>query len=164
MSNTRVDFAPGGQAVIEGVLMRSPTAIAVAVRRPDGSIIIDKKAYKAITARIRFFGLPFIRGMVGIVEMMIIGFKALNFSATVFTEIDSPVKQKKSGIIENVFFGISILFAFTLSLFLFKFVPLAITTFLSNNFPFVKDNFFIFNSIDGILKMSIFIGYISLLY
>lgn len=164
MSQTKVDFAPGGQAVIEGVLMRSPTAIAIAVRRPNGEIVVDKKPYKSITERIKVLRLPFVRGIVGIGEMMIIGFKALNFSATVFSEIDSPVEQKKTGILDNVLFGFSILFAFALSLFLFKFVPLAVTTFLSDNFAFIKDNFIVFNFIDGMLKMSIFIGYIGLLY
>ncbi|MEK7544737.1 MAG: DUF1385 domain-containing protein [Patescibacteria group bacterium] len=171
---SKVDFAPGGQAVIEGVLMRSPGFVAVAVRNQSGEIIIDRRPYTSITERIRFLGLPFIRGVVGIGEMMIIGFRALNFSANIFSEvagIGAEVQEKnqvtqevkKETWLEKVFFGVSILVALSVSLFLFKFVPLAITTFLGSQFPFVKDHNLLFNLIDGVLKMGIFIGYIALL-
>lgn len=170
----KIDFAPGGQAVIEGVLMRSPRFVAVAVRKQNGEIIIDKRPYIAITEKIKFLGLPFIRGVVGIGEMMIIGFKALNFSATIFAEMDGPaattiISEKKSGaiqqkILETFFFFLSIAVAFSISLFLFKFVPLATVTFLSEKIPFIQNNNFVFNLIDGILKTGIFLGYISALY
>lgn len=171
MSSEKIDFAPGGQAVIEGVLMRSPWSIAVAVRKPNGEIVIDKRPFQSITQRIKILGLPFIRGVIGIGEMMIIGFKALNFSATIFAEMDGPGKEltekkekEKLKPLDMVFFGLSMVFALGLSLFLFKFVPLAIATFLSKTFPFIENNFVIFNLIDGILKMGIFIGYIGILY
>lgn len=171
---SKVDFAPGGQAVIEGVLMRSPGFVAVAVRNQNGEIIIDRRPYISITERIKFLGLPFIRGVVGIGEMMIIGFRALNFSANIFAEvagIGAEVQEKnqiaqevkKETWLEQAFFAISIIVALGMSLFLFKFVPLAITTFLGSQFPFVKDHNLLFNLIDGVLKMSIFIGYIALL-
>lgn len=167
MSQTKIDFAPGGQAVIEGVLMRSPTHIAVAVRKQNGEIVIDRKAYRSLTERIKPLGLPFVRGIVGIGEMMIIGFKALNFSATIFTEIDPPVAKEStktpSKFIESVFFVLSIFFALGMSLFLFKFIPFTIATFFSNQFEFVKENFIVFNLIDGFLKLGIFVGYIALL-
>lgn len=169
MSQTKIDFAPGGQAVIEGVLMRSPWAIAVAVRRPNGEIVVDRKPYKSLMERIKIFGIPFIRGIVGIGEMMVIGFKALNFSATILTEISDhgeAIKKKKTktaNLSETLMFSFSILFALGMSLFLFKFVPLGIATFLSKNFEIIKNNYILFNLIDGILKMGIFVGYIAIL-
>lgn len=171
MSQTKIDFAPGGQAVIEGVLMRSPWAIAVAVRRPNGEIVVEKIPYTSLMQRIKILGIPFIRGIVGIGEMMVIGFKALNFSATIFTEMDGSgstvaakkEKKKTSNLMETLVFCLSIVFAFGMSLFLFKFVPLGITTFLSKNFEIIKNNYILFNLIDGILKMGIFVGYIAIL-
>lgn len=171
---SKVDFAPGGQAVIEGVLMRSPGFVAVAVRRQNGEIVIDRRPYTSITEKIKFLGLPFIRGVVGIGEMMVIGFRALNFSANIFAEVEgigAQVQEKnqlaqatqKETWSEKVFFGASIIIALAFSLFLFKFVPLAITTFIGSQFPFIQEHNSLFNLIDGILKMSIFIGYIALL-
>lgn len=161
-----IDFAPGGQAVLEGVLMRSPNYIAVAVRNPQGKIVFDKKAYKPWGKYFKILALPLVRGMIGICEMMIIGFKALNFSSEVFMrdeEIPENAPKKETTAADSVFFAISLIFAFATSIFLFKFVPLFVTTKLQNIFPIVKDNYFIFNFIDGIIKLSIFVGYLSLM-
>ena len=160
-----IDFAPGGQAVLEGVLMRSPNYIAVAVRNPQGKIVFEKKAYKSWGKYFKVLALPLVRGMVGICEMMIIGFKALNFSSEVFMQDeestqDTPTEKTAA---DGIFFAISLIFAFSISIFLFKFVPLWITTQLQNIFPVIKSNYLIFNLIDGILKLSIFVGYLSLM-
>ena len=75
-------FLPiGGQAVIEGVMMRSPSRVAVAVRRPGGALAFDERPFASITRRVRGLGLPVVRGAVGLVETMMIGIAALNFSA-----------------------------------------------------------------------------------
>ena len=72
----------GGQAVIEGVLMRSPYGYAIAIRRPhNNEIVVQSRPYIAITRRIKLLGLPFVRGVVTLFEMLIIGIRALNFSA-----------------------------------------------------------------------------------
>ena len=62
-----IDFAVGGQAVIEGVMMRSPHYVTVAVRKQNGTIKIKGEDFESITAKIKFFGLPLIRGVVKIV-------------------------------------------------------------------------------------------------
>ncbi|MCX6733604.1 MAG: DUF1385 domain-containing protein [Candidatus Peregrinibacteria bacterium] len=161
-----IDFAPGGQAVLEGVLMRSPNYIAVAVRNPQGKIVFDKKAYKPWGKYFKFLALPLVRGMIGICEMMIIGFKALNFSSEVFMQeeelpVDAPKKETTAT--DSVLFAFSLIFAFAMSIFLFKFVPLFITTQLQNFFPIVKNNYLVFNLIDGVIKLGLFVGYLALM-
>ena len=85
----------GGQAVIEGVMMRSPGGYAIAVRKPDNSIVIEKKRFVPLSKRYKFYGLPIIRGAVTLIEMLAIGIKALNYSANESMEEDKK-KEKKS--------------------------------------------------------------------
>jgi uncharacterized protein YqhQ len=73
----------GGQAVIEGVLMRSPRRLAVAVRAPDGTIVVDNREFLSYSRRHKLLGLPVIRGAASLVESLAIGIKALNFSMSV---------------------------------------------------------------------------------
>jgi uncharacterized protein YqhQ len=73
----------GGQAVIEGVLMRSPRRMAVAVRAPDGSIVVENQAFLAYSRRLKILSLPVLRGAVSLFESLAIGIKALNFSMSV---------------------------------------------------------------------------------
>jgi len=74
-------FQVGGQAVIEGVMMRSPKSFTVAVRKSDGQIVIKKQPYIALTERFRFLKIPIIRGAVVLIESLYLGIKALSFSA-----------------------------------------------------------------------------------
>lgn len=159
----KFDFAVGGQAVIEGVMMRSPAFVTVSVRNEKGEIKSKDDPYLSITKRLKLLGLPFVRGVVGLFEMMFIGIKALNFSANVMVgEEDDADKSKKQKIIEGVMLGSSFIFAIALSLFLFKFVPLWITDFLSSVYEPIK-NSFLYNLIDGVLKTSFFILYIVII-
>lgn len=161
-----IDFAPGGQAVLEGVLMRSPNYIAVAVRNPKGEVVFSKQPFTSFTKRLKFLAFPLIRGMVGICEMMAVGFKALNFSSAIFAQEepkDIEEKEGKKTVLDSVFFVLSLVFAFGISIFLFKFLPLLITTQLERFIPAVQNNYFLFNLIDGVIKMGIFIGYLALM-
>ena len=83
----------GGQAVIEGVMMRSPTGYCIAVRKMDKSIKLKCVPYKPITKRIRILGLPFFRGVITLFEMLVIGLKGLDFSVNEW-EGDRPQKKK----------------------------------------------------------------------
>jgi len=75
-------FLPlGGQAVIEGVMMRSPSRVAVAVRRPDGSLAFLERSFESVTRRMKLLGLPVVRGAVSLFETLSLGITALNFSA-----------------------------------------------------------------------------------
>jgi uncharacterized protein YqhQ len=83
-------FLPvGGQAVIEGVMMRSPSRVAIAVRRPDGSIVFKERPFVSVTRRFKVLGLPVVRGAVSLFETLSLGITALNFSADEATR-DEP--------------------------------------------------------------------------
>lgn len=165
----KIDFAVGGQAVIEGVMMRSPNTIVVAVRKADGSIKTNDRFYRTLTQRFKILNIPFLRGIINLFEMMGVGMGAINFSANEFaetpeTKLSEKQKESLGYKIFNIFlFLLSFLFAIALTILLFKFLPLWIATFLEGKYEFIKNNYIIFNLIDGILKISIFVLYIFIL-
>lgn len=154
----------GGQAVIEGVLMRTPEEYAVAVRQPNGKIVVKKEKYVSITKKNKFLGFPFIRGVVVLLETLILGYKALAFSANKsFEETEtekSSTKKKKPQEIGALELGITIALSIIFALVLFKFLPLLIATLLKNN---LGGNNLLFNLIDGIAKLTILILYLLII-
>lgn len=164
-NESKFDFAVGGQAVIEGVMMRSNEFITVAVRKEDGRIKVKDDPYKSISKKIKFLGFPLIRGIVGLGEMMMIGMKSLNYSANQMIEEsgqEDVEKTKGQKIGEGIIFAFSFLFAISLSLFLFKFLPLWITEWVSSIYTPLRSSI-LYNMLDGVLKTSFFILYILLL-
>ncbi|NQU41703.1 DUF1385 domain-containing protein [bacterium] len=87
---TPADFAMGGQAVLEGVMMRGPKAYAVAVRRPQGNIQVLTRHFWPVTKRKKYLQLPILRGAVSLVEMLLLGYKSLDYSANV---VDQATKE-----------------------------------------------------------------------
>lgn len=161
----KIDFAVGGQAVIEGVMMRSPNFIAVAVRKKNKSIKVKNYPFCSLTAKIRLLKIPIVRGIVNLFEMMAMGMRALNFSANEYaddfeTEEEKTEEKKKNPTFEIVVAIFSFVISFAIAIFLFKFVPLAITEWLRSVFPFIAKHYIIFNLIDGLIRILIFIGYI----
>jgi uncharacterized protein YqhQ len=167
----KIDFAVGGQAVIEGVMMRSPNSIVISVRKQNGTIKTQERMYRTLTQRIRALNIPLVRGVINLFEMMVVGTKAINFSANEFvdetSEEETPQHEKKKSItlkiIEALTFALSLVMALALSIFLFKFLPLYITTALEARSQTIADNWILFNIIDGILKTTFFIAYIFIL-
>ncbi|MBD3270075.1 DUF1385 domain-containing protein [Candidatus Peregrinibacteria bacterium] len=161
----KIDFAVGGQAVIEGVMMRSPNYTVVSVRKESGEIVEDKNFYQNISTRVKLLALPLVRGVINMFEMMYIGTKALTFSSKqAMEDLESENEKKaKSEKAENIGLIFSIIFSLIFSIFLFKFVPLWLTQIISNSSSIVEQNYVLFNFIDGIIKTAIFIGYIALL-
>lgn len=169
----------GGQALIEGVMIRAPHRISIAVRNPSGAIIEKNEPFISLTQRVKIFGLPFIRGMVNLIEMMVLGMRALNFSAEHAIEETLEDKKEKPSEKEAIketaketkakktfaclAFGISILLSLALGIFLFKFIPLFLTENLRKVFPLLRDSAFFFNLVDGLLRIGIFFLYILLL-
>jgi uncharacterized protein YqhQ len=152
-------IAAGGQAVIEGVMMRSPKQIAIAVRTTNGRITVKKQPVKSLADKIRIFKLPFLRGILSLFEMLAIGMRALIYSANEAIEED---EEELSFI--HVF--ISILLAIGFGLFLFKFFPLLITEFLNTKIKAISSHYWLFNLVDGLLKiflLGVYIGIISLM-
>lgn len=170
----KIDFAIGGQALIEGVMMRSPNFISIALRRPNKRIKYKNYPFRSLIKKIKWLDVPIVRGMINLVEMMVWGIKTLNYSAAVYVEDETaklndkkakPKKQNKSlQIILGIIYGLlTLAFSLALALFLFKFLPLWITTFFSTKIQIVSDQQIIFNLIDGVIKMSFFILYVFLI-
>lgn len=91
----------GGQAVIEGIMMRGPKESAIAVRKPDGEIIVEKKPINSFIAKYKINKIPFIRGVFAFVESLVEGTKALMFSAEFFDIEEDETKQKKEQMSEE---------------------------------------------------------------
>ena len=128
MAEKRVDI--GGQAVLEGVMMRSPEYVALAVRRPDGSIVVKRDPYVSPAKKHKWMGLPFIRGAVSMVTMLGTGMKTLEESVKMGgQEEEQPTKfelwlaQKLGKGVDKVVMGIAIAMALVMSLGLFVFLP-----------------------------------------
>ncbi|MBD3331143.1 DUF1385 domain-containing protein [Candidatus Peregrinibacteria bacterium] len=149
-------------------MMRSPNNITIAVRKPNGETTVKKNKYQTLTQRYKMLNIPILRGVINLFEMMYIGTKAINFSASVALDETPEEEEKKkpstfSKIAEGLMFALSFILALMLSIFLFKFIPLWSTTYLEGNIGLIKENYIIFNLIDGILKMLIFLAYIFVL-
>ena len=150
----------GGQAVIEGVMMRSPDRVAVAVRRPDGKIVLKNDPYVSYTKRHKIWNLPVIRGAVVLIESMVLGVKALTFSGDVAVEAekkeDAPNEEqkKKKSKGNSLWLGLTVLFSFAVGLLLFFYLPLVLTDLLG-----VK-NGIMFNLVDGAFRLIIFLLYL----
>lgn len=147
----------GGQAVLEGVMMRSPRAFAVAVRRPDGGISLLGEELAAWTARWRFLRLPFVRGAVTLVQSLALGIRALNFSS----EEAYPEEHKPAG--ENRkspwTVPLTLIMALALAAGLFFLLPLGLTELVRHFFPGLGEGL-AFNATDGLFRAAIFFAYL----
>jgi uncharacterized protein YqhQ len=164
----------GGQAVIEGVMMRSPNAFVVAVRKPDGSIRLRRDQWFGLSQKLNFLRKPFFRGIVTLVEAMANGVVSLNYSANIAMDEEEKekalkkgktleeyeaAKKKKEKIDIQTFLTIGTSFLFGMGLFVF--VPHAATAGLDSAFNLNWDlDGFNFHFVDGIIKACIFILYI----
>ena len=137
----------GGQAVIEGVMMRNGDNVAVAVLDPEGKIILKKERYNFLNLKI-----PFIRGMVSLVEVLYVGLKTLNYSSNI--AVGGTEEKKKIGVFSMIF---STLFALVFAIGLFKFLPLGAASLIDNYFGISN---VIFNLIDGFVKIGLFVIYV----
>ncbi len=150
----------GGQAVIEGVMMRGPEHLATAIRRKDGSIEVWKKPFVTVTSKVKFYGLPIIRGFVSLIEMMIIGLETLSFSAKRF-ELDLTEDEKskpKSARREKAEEYITFIVAFGLAFLLFGLLPYKISDWLNLS----KKDFY-FNLFAGAVRIIFFVLYVFLI-
>ncbi|MBX4266172.1 DUF1385 domain-containing protein [Clostridium estertheticum] len=155
----------GGQAVIEGVMMRGLVGIATAVRTEQGEIVVEKKSYTSYTKKNKLVGLPIVRGFISLIESLIIGIKTLNYSASFFEEEGEPSKLDKC--IQKLFkeksndvvMGISLVISLALSVGLFFIVP----TFVANLFSKLGTNTMGMNIVEGIIRVLIFLLYVYLI-
>jgi len=149
----------GGQAVIEGVMMRGPAHIATAVRRADSTIVVKVEPFVTVTKTHPFYSLVIIRGFVSLIEMLKIGLKSLNFSASQYeldNDAESPKKtsQKRQKLEEFVSYAVAIVLAFLL----FGYVPYLLASLLGLS----KQNI-LFNLFAGSIRIVFFVLYVYLI-
>lgn len=138
----------GGQAVIEGVMMRGPEDMAVAVREPSGNIVVKKDKVKSITQKYPILKKPLIRGVVVLFESLVDGLKALSFSAQAAGEEEEQLTNKE--------IAMTMLFSFGLAILLFVIIPTYAAKFMHH----ITDDPIFLNTMEGILRLIIFVLYI----
>ena len=148
MNTERIKKFVGGQAVIEGVMMRGPGYTATAVREPAGTIVVQKEATKSIADTYPILKKPFLRGCVALYESLVVGMKALSFSAKAAG--DEEEEMSNSEIVITMV--ISTVFAIA--------VFLALPTFIVKFIPGVQDNHVVLNLIEGVIRLVLFLLYI----
>ncbi len=164
----------GGQAVIEGVMMRSPNAFVVAVRKPDGTIRLRRDQWYGLSRKLDFLKKPFLRGILMLVETMANGLVSLNYSANIamaeeerekalkkgktLAEFEASQKKKEKVDIAT-FLTMAVSFAFGIGLFVFAphMIAFGIGDLLGQSWTLDS---FAFHAVDGVVKALIFIGYI----
>lgn len=157
----------GGQALIEGVMMKGPKDIAIAVRKPNQEIEVKKQTLDTPSTKHKILKLPFIRGVVGLIEAMVIGTKSLMYSAEFYDEEYEKSKfeeyvEKKYNDKEKVQ-NLEMFFTLLLSLLIVVVVFMMIPTFLTNLFKKVIDSPILLNLVEGLIRIIIFLTYITVI-
>lgn len=157
----------GGQALIEGVMMKSPDEIAMAVRKSDGEIVVKKEPVSKIE-KSPLYKIPIIRGVIAFFNSMVVGVRAITYSAEVFEEINTEEEKgkfekwldKKFGDkADDIITYFSVALAVVMALVIFMFIP----TFLINFLKSIFTNQVVLSGFEGILKIFMFIGYIIII-
>jgi len=142
----------GGQAVIEGVMMRSPNSMAIAVRRPNGEIAVKREGLNFFSEKKFFSKLILVRGMINLLSALVLGVKALNFSANQSLEEEKEVSSWTM--------GLTFTFALCFGISLFFLLPLFLTKWLRFAIPMISTSGILFNLVDGIIRLVIFLVYL----
>ena len=153
----------GGQAVLEGVMMKNGDQYAVAVRKPDGEIALQKEVYDGIVKWKKLTKILFVRGIFSFVDSLVLGMKTLSYSASFFeeeeeeelTEKEAEKKEKQ----ENLIMGITMACSIVIAVAIFMVLPYLLSNLLK---PFVPGRF-ARTVIEGIVRIVLFISYILLI-
>lgn len=159
----------GGQALIEGIMMKGPYKTSMAVRKKDGTIDISDVPEKHLKDKYKFFGWPLVRGMVNLIESMVIGYKTLMRSADIsgFTDLDdsedtagkTETDEKKESMLTNVVMVVGVVLGVVMAVTMFMYLPSLI--FKGVELVFSADLRVFKGLIEGIVKIIIFITYIA---
>ena len=149
----------GGQAVLEGVMMRSPHAWAIAVRKPSGDVATHSEPLERPSEKHKWMGWPVVRGVMTLGYAMTLGFRALRFSADVALEQIAPDRKGKKVEISGWIAAINIAISVGFFIFTYKFLPLLAATELKRVNP-VFANPVLFNIVDGIIRIVLFLLFI----
>ena len=160
------DLPVGGQAVIEGVMMRVPGKIVTAVRKADKQIVVRQEEHVALTQRYRWLNIPVLRGCISFFEMMIIGLRALNFSADMAMQEaasndpnkeseSQPADTQRSEWRDKAALGLTMVFSMSVGIAVFFFLPLFIAQFTGAQRDALQ-----FNLAAGLVRMTLFLLYL----
>lgn len=160
----------GGQAVMEGVMMKNQDKYAVAVRKPDHEIVVEVSEYDGIIQNKKIRNFPILRGVFSFIESLTLGMKTLMFSASFFEEEDekkpgekdkekSKEKEAKQTASEKAMMGGTIVFSVLMAIFIFMLIPY----YISLLFQKITDSQMLIALIEGILRLAIFIGYVAVI-
>jgi uncharacterized protein YqhQ len=145
----------GGQAVIEGVMMRSPNSMAVAVRKPNGEIVVKQEGLNFFSEKHLFFKFPLVRGVITLLSALVLGIRALNFSANQALSEGEGEKDPSSWTM-NITFVVALCFG----IFLFFLIPLFLTKWMRFAIPMLSESGLLFNLVDGAIRLMIFLAYL----
>jgi uncharacterized protein YqhQ len=149
----------GGQAVLEGVMMRAPHSYCVAVRKATGEIVTEDMPVSRMSEKYPWLKYPMLRGLGTLGQAMSLGVKALKFSANAALDDGSTEKPTE---ISNWMMTVQVIFSVVFFFLVYKLLPLKITEYLSNYAPSLKGQI-AFNAVDGIIRLAIFVGFLLLL-
>ncbi len=157
----------GGQAVLEGVMMRSPHAWGIAVRKPSGEIVTHSEFLERPSEQHKWMGWPVVRGVMTLGHAMKLGFHALKFSANAaLEEIEMPSKKgapegapPKKLEISGWMAGLNMAFSIVFFIFMYKYLPLVATTALKKWNPVFGEQF-LFNFVDGVIRIAMFLLFV----
>lgn len=156
----------GGQALLEGIMMRGPKVTAMAVRNPEGEIILEEHPTRG-TERAKFFKLPIIRGVFNMVDSLAAGYKYLMRSAEI-SGLDAEEEKRKvenpkwydAPIVDKLLMPIATVLAVVLAVVLFFWLPMQLFTWLSAAVPALDGHYLLRAVFEGVLRILIFIGYV----
>ena len=145
----------GGQAVIEGVMMRCGEDYAVAVRKSDGEIEVKKDRYRGLVARLHLQHIPVLRGMFAFVDSMVLGMSTLTFSAGFYEDEEEEKEAGKDESPSGLMMGLTVAFSILIAVFLFMLTPY----FISGLFGRYIRSSFLLALVEGLLRIAIFLIY-----
>ena len=148
----------GGQAVLEGVMMRSPHAWGICIRRPDGTLATHSEPLERPSEKHKWMGWPVVRGVMTLGQAMGLGFRALRYSANVAVGELSAEDEKKTEV-PGWALALNVVLSLGFFIFMYKFVPLLAATKLKNVYP-AFGNQILFNIVDGVIRIALFLLFI----
>lgn len=156
----------GGQAVIEGIMMKNGDQYATAVRKPDGEIQVQKDTYTSLTEKVKFFSLPFVRGVFSFADSMILGMRTLTFSASFVEDDEDAGEPGRLELFLDKVFGeklekVLMGFVMVLSVFLAVGIFMIFPMFLANLLKNVIQSETVMAFLEGVIRILIFIAYIK---
>lgn len=156
----------GGQAVLEGVMMKNRDMVAVSVRKPDGEIAVEIDEYHGVGYGTRFLSIPFIRGVFVFLDSLVLGMKSLNYSSSFYeetdekpTKLDEEIDKVSSGHEDTFLMIMTMLISFAMALALFMVLPYVLSEIISR----YARNESLIAIIEGVIRILIFILYILLI-